>query len=451
MSHKKDQFERDFDAFLNDGDAQLSALYAKLPQAEPDAKLDAAVLAMAHRALNPHLVATPSPRRSSAARRRARWLPVFGAAATVVFAVGVAITMGPQLWTQRGTATPESVAHDQGVIHVRPVDTPAAAPEPPLSPPPPSSAVVPERQDLARSALKPAPAPAETLAKQEASAPPPPAPPPPPAREVAAPPAAAAEAPAATPAYQPQLEAQRLQQSTPAPAPQAAAPSAPARSNTEMDAVERKEAIAEGAWQRLHDNDATPTAKALRNETAPSKTTAPAAGYAAPSPAPADNAGSLATVAPKPAANAAAAPGAPAARATAPATGGAAAANAPAANPFPAQGDSNEHRSLEERRARVEAEKKKLQDEEARRAGGIGVGGTPTESAARDRAAAQTGAKIEIPAALAAQPQQWVAAMQTMLRDGRNDELRENLKQFRQRYPNYRLPADLDRFARQPR
>ena len=70
-----EKFERDFESFLNGDDTSLSALYRKLPQAEPDAKLDEAVLAMAHRALNPQLVATPSaraPRRRGAARAGCR-------------------------------------------------------------------------------------------------------------------------------------------------------------------------------------------------------------------------------------------------------------------------------------------------------------------------------------------------------------------------------------------
>ena len=442
MSSKKDQFERDFDAFLSGGDTPLSALYAKLPQAEPDAKLDAAVLAMAHRALNPHLVATPPQRRTSAARRHARWLPMFGAAATVVFAVGVAVTMGPQLWTQRGSATPESVAQDKGVIHVRPVDAPPAAPEPPLSPPPPAaSAVAPERQELARSALKPAP-PAERAPQPVAAEPVPPPPPTPAAPVAATATAPAAQAPVAGPSNETtRVEAQRLQQS--APAPRDTASSAPARSRTEMDAVERKEAIAEGAWQRLHENDVAPVAKAARTDASPAP---PAAGMAAPSAA-ADSAGGLAAAAPKPAANAAAAPAGASTRSAAPAAGGAA-ANTAGANPFPAQADSSESRSFDERRARVEAEKKKLQDEEARRAGGVA---TAPATPASEGKPAHAGAKTEIPAALAAQPQKWVAAMQTQLREGRRDELRDNLTQFRQRYPDYRLPADLEHFARQPR
>src|SRR6185312_6833396 len=133
-----EKFERDFDAFLNGDDAELSALYRKLPQPEPDAKLDAAVLAMAHRALNPQLVATPIATRRPAGRRT-HWLPALSAAATAVFAIGVAVKMAPRMWTERQTAAP-AAARDEGVVHVRPVDAPAAPPVPPMSPPPPQSA-----------------------------------------------------------------------------------------------------------------------------------------------------------------------------------------------------------------------------------------------------------------------------------------------------------------------
>jgi len=38
-----EKFEREFEAFLNEEDSRLAALYRKLPQPEPDAKLDAAI------------------------------------------------------------------------------------------------------------------------------------------------------------------------------------------------------------------------------------------------------------------------------------------------------------------------------------------------------------------------------------------------------------------------
>jgi len=49
MSTGRDQFEREFEAFLADEESRLAGVYRKLPQPEPDARLDAAVKAMAHR------------------------------------------------------------------------------------------------------------------------------------------------------------------------------------------------------------------------------------------------------------------------------------------------------------------------------------------------------------------------------------------------------------------
>lgn len=55
---------------------ELAALYARLPKAEPDPALDAAVLARAGRA--------------ASARRRARWPVALGSAAVLVLAAGLA-------------------------------------------------------------------------------------------------------------------------------------------------------------------------------------------------------------------------------------------------------------------------------------------------------------------------------------------------------------------------
>src|SRR4029077_8118133 len=108
---------------------RLAALYRKLPQAEPDAKLDAAVRSMAHRALNPQLVATP---RAQSKRRRARWLPAFGAAAGIVLAAGIAW----RVETDRRSERNELGAPASDVISVRQLDVPPPA-EAPLSPAPP--------------------------------------------------------------------------------------------------------------------------------------------------------------------------------------------------------------------------------------------------------------------------------------------------------------------------
>src|SRR6185369_12365546 len=72
-----EKFEREFADFLAEEDSRLASLYRKLPQLEPDSRLDGAVRAMAYRALNPQLVATPQAGSQS---RRGRWLPALGAA-----------------------------------------------------------------------------------------------------------------------------------------------------------------------------------------------------------------------------------------------------------------------------------------------------------------------------------------------------------------------------------
>ena len=243
MISGNEQFERDFEAFLKEDDSRLAALYRKLPQAEPDAKLDAAVLAMAHRTLNPHLVATPLA--SAASRRRARWLAPLGAAAGLVLAAGVALRVGPQIWGERDAVAPGAM-RDNGVIPVRPVDE-APPPPPPASPPPPPSEPI-------------ATAPASSVSMQAARALKPKAAPAP-AREVAAEQAQKSAA-AATPviaADRTDVDAKELKKVENT-APRAVAPQAfpgQGRREPEMDAVERKQAIATGAWQKLHENEAT--------------------------------------------------------------------------------------------------------------------------------------------------------------------------------------------------
>ncbi|MGH8090575.1 MAG: hypothetical protein ACREO6_03870 [Rudaea sp.] len=99
MSGGNEKFERDFESFLSDDDSRLAALYRKLPQAEPDARLDAAVRAQAQRAV----AAVAVPARPST---RGRWLPAFSVAAVVALAAGIAFQLGPQLW-QRPASRPE--------------------------------------------------------------------------------------------------------------------------------------------------------------------------------------------------------------------------------------------------------------------------------------------------------------------------------------------------------
>jgi hypothetical protein len=87
----KEQFEREFESFLNEEDSRIAALYRKLPRAEPDAKLDAAVLAMARRS------AATTPRTRA---RAPRWVPALSAAAVVALAAGIAFRIGPTVWQE---------------------------------------------------------------------------------------------------------------------------------------------------------------------------------------------------------------------------------------------------------------------------------------------------------------------------------------------------------------
>ena len=165
-----EQLERDLESFLSEDDSRVAALYRKLSRPEPDAQIDAAVLAMAHRAVR-------SPVRS----HRARWFPGLGIAAAVLLAASVAIRLGPQVWNSHSYKT-ES-ATDQTRMKVSPDDTsttgsasssaPASAAataaipmSPPakqvrqesMSPPPPAAAVAPQPARIVMPPAPPAPA-----------------------------------------------------------------------------------------------------------------------------------------------------------------------------------------------------------------------------------------------------------------------------------------------------
>jgi len=408
-----EKFERDFEAFLKqEGDAELAALYRKLPRPEPDARLDAAVLAMAHRALNPQLVATPQgEKHTSAARRRARWLPALTAAATAVFAIGVAVKMGPQ-WSERGSSAPPApaAARDDGVVHVRTLDEPAPPPPPASPPPPPAPASTMAMSAPRQEAVRAAPKPAVPVPQQKA----------------------APVAEAAAPVLKPDTELGRKELekvenvATPGAAPQAF-PAAPAR-QPEMDAVERKQAIAEGAWQRLHDADtsnggAATGAVARSNAHEEKKPAAPAAAVPAPEgrlqgsrSSSANATGLAAQAAPRAAAEQQAAP------ADAVAVTGSGVRAAPAETPAAA---APVPRAAEPKDA-------KLQQDKAKR-----------ETARGYSAETLRNARLY--------PESWVAAIQRLIRAGRRDDARENLDLFREKYPSYRLPADVERFARETR
>ncbi len=150
-----ENLERELESFLREDDSRLAALYRKLPRPEPDAALDAAVLAMARRA-----AAAPAPR---PAPRRRHWLPLLGAAATVALAVGIAYRLAPQLGNQRGVPA-SSGASD--AARREEAQAPAATTQaaPPARPAPPAAVTPPvetDRRQLQKveNAAAPAPAP----------------------------------------------------------------------------------------------------------------------------------------------------------------------------------------------------------------------------------------------------------------------------------------------------
>lgn len=181
MSDKKKipgdgSFDREFEWFLESSSSRLSELYRKLPQAEPDAQLDAAVRALAQRAT------TATTRKQIAAHRR--WLPVFGVAAVVALAVGFAFRLGPQLWQR-----PAAVAPAEAVVAPTPPanrtapaagSAPAAlaSPEPAAessAPAPAAKAATHNLQKVENAPSRPAPRAFPAPARAMREAPPPPA------------------------------------------------------------------------------------------------------------------------------------------------------------------------------------------------------------------------------------------------------------------------------------
>lgn len=137
---------------LMSGEADLRALYRKLPQNEPSPALDAAVLRAAADAVSSQHSPT-SPGHSSARTTRnglPRWLIGLGSAATLVLAVGLAWRMrsmpqveSPPPVTQEVTAqaSSNSVMDESRVSASAGLLAPAATPPPPpmpaMQPPPP--------------------------------------------------------------------------------------------------------------------------------------------------------------------------------------------------------------------------------------------------------------------------------------------------------------------------
>lgn len=397
MSGGNEKFEREFEDFLNEEDSRLAALYRKLPQDEPDARLDAAVRAMAHRALNPQLVATP---RGALQRRRARWVPALGAAAGIVLAAGVAYRLGPSLHRD------DEYAPASDVITVRQLDVPAPAAEPPLSPPPPAqnqNATTAPASRAAAASLQSAPAApsaatpvakaAELREKEE--------------RQIAQP--------------QGSADAGVLSKTggtKDAPAPQAfPAPARAQKRASEMDAVERKQIMAAGAWQNLHDRDAD---EAARDELkAKSLDDKAAAGGGAAAQAPGMVRPSAAT-APSPAT--VASPPPPAAAA--------------AESPAPAEYQFRTSPPSAVPGSRGDAAP-------APPADATGSPRAPAAGLAKPAQAETSGRPGSNDPNAGLYPEHWLANIRTMLREGRRDDALRSLAQFRRMYPDYHLPDDL--------
>ena len=152
-----EKLERELESFLREDGSRTAALYRKLPRPEPDASLDAAVLAMARRAV------ASAPPASPARRAHLRWIPVLSAAAVVALAVGISYRLGPQMWAGRkvlpaappaASSADEAARQGQAVAAeespARRADMPAAASAPAPAPPAGTMAPKPAAPSIAR-------------------------------------------------------------------------------------------------------------------------------------------------------------------------------------------------------------------------------------------------------------------------------------------------------------
>lgn len=172
--------DRDLERLLADDGGDLTALYRRLPKAEPPRRLDRSVLGAAARATHGH---TP---------RRQRWMVGFGSAAGIVLAAGVAWHVGQDaLRREQGLSVPAAAPPAAEVarptyVPVAPISEPAHRRQDHGAPLQPSAAVAPA--DVTAAPSKPAPSPPKREVRAKAAAKPPalreeaapPAPPPPP-------------------------------------------------------------------------------------------------------------------------------------------------------------------------------------------------------------------------------------------------------------------------------
>lgn len=140
MTHRN-HHEREFEAFLAGEESELARLYRRLPQSEPDAKLDAAVLALARAAVEPQRV--NALRHANVRHRRPLWLVGLSSAAGVVLAAGIAWQMrngfnesaAPTLRQSASARTERDVIPITAIVPpAEPAAAPPAPPPPPLAP-----------------------------------------------------------------------------------------------------------------------------------------------------------------------------------------------------------------------------------------------------------------------------------------------------------------------------
>jgi hypothetical protein len=406
-----EKFEREFEAFMNEEDSRLAALYRKLPQPEPDAKLDAAVRSMAHRALNPQLVATPQ---AQSQRRRARWLPVFGAAAGIVLAAGIAWRVETDQRRERN----ELGAPAGDVITVRQLDVPPPPAEAPLSPAPPADSTPPVPTMRANGLKAQSALPASGFA------------------EPAKPASAALEREKAAKLSE-QTENQPAAggvlgkvENAAKPAPPQAFSAPAQKRSSEMDAVERKQIMAAGAWQNLHDRDAKEAKAEAKAKSFDDKGSAPAAGSAG---APETRAAPTAPAAVMKSANApTASPSAPRTESTATPPSAAQAESTTILPDAPSPPQVTTQASPMTQPAR----------ESAAPARADSAHGARDESAAGAAAKDAARARSDDPNA-GLYPEHWLASIRNMLEENRRDEALRSLAEFRRTYPGYKLPDDL--------
>lgn len=413
MTHRHNN-EREFEAFLAGEESELARLYRRLPQSEPDAKLDAAVLGLARAAVEPQRV--NALRHANQRHRRPWWLVGLSSAAGLVLAAGVAWQLRQGMPQSPVDALRPSASSSQPDRDVVPI---AVLPEAPVPPPPPPAPF----EDVAATAA--APAPVVAAEAPAAGAPRARATPPPLQREAAAskgeaqkkdikpaePPSPAAPALAAQPQSQEAAklgdgrneEASRFTATSKESdsARQQASDAFADRGPRDHNSVERKAALATGSRRDEYGLTSADDGRVASREGVPPAKRASAEAPAA--------AGGAATMAAAPVAEVAATPATT--TATAPAVQdkqkaeAEALASAATRSPAPAAAKPGLAYGNEETRATAS-------DEELRR-------------------------NAELT------PELWIAEIRQLLKQQRRQAALDNLARFKQKHPQFALPADL--------